>query len=305
MSFVDEEIASQPECWNAAVELLQRDGSLDLPEPGERLAVVGCGTSSFVAQAYAARREAAGQGWSDAFAASEYPESRQYDAVIVLSRSGTTTEAVRFLDRLHERTAAQPPRTLAVTTDAESPLAQRATHRVVLSMATERSVLQTRWATTALALLRAALGEELAGMIPEAEQAVAEPFPARPDAYEHLAFLGRGWTVGLANEAALKCREAAGFWTESHSAMEYRHGPISAVTGNTLVWSLGPVPAGLDREVAELGGRLVASDLDPMAELIRIQRYAVALARAAGQDPDRPRGLSYSVLLPDHDDPVA
>lgn len=301
MAFVDQEIASQPECWKAAAELAH-DRSLGLPEPGERLAVIGCGTSSFVAQAYAARREAAGQGWSDGFAASEYPTGRRYegyDVVMVLSRSGTTTEAVRFLDRLHEEKAGQAPRTLAVTTDGNSPLARRAAHSVVLSMATERSVLQTRWATTALALLRASLREDVAGLIPQAERAVDVPAPARPDAHEHFVFLGRGWTVGLAHEAALKCREAAGAWTESHSAMEYRHGPISAVTGSTLVWSLGPVPDGLDREIAALGGALVAPDLDPMAELIRIQRFAVALARAAGRDPDRPRGLSYSVVLPD------
>src|SRR3712207_7559300 len=40
-------------------------------------------------------------------------------------------------------------------------------------------------------------------------------------------FLGRGWTIGLANEAALKLRESAQAWTESYPAMEYRHGPIS------------------------------------------------------------------------------
>ena len=44
-----------------------------LPQPGERVAVVGCGTSWFMAQAYAALREASGQGETDAFAAIGVP----------------------------------------------------------------------------------------------------------------------------------------------------------------------------------------------------------------------------------------
>ncbi len=52
----------------------------------------------------------------------------------------------------------------------------------------------------------------------------------RPRRYRRIVFLGAGWTVGLASEAALKLREAAGAWTESYPAMEYRHGPISAAS---------------------------------------------------------------------------
>ena len=71
-----------------------------LPAPGERVAVAGCGTSWFMAQSYAAAREEAGQGETDAFAASEMPPGRRYDRVLVLSRSGTTTEILQLLDRL-------------------------------------------------------------------------------------------------------------------------------------------------------------------------------------------------------------
>src|SRR5437763_1533383 len=52
-------------------------------------------------------------------------------------------------------------------------------------------------------------------------------------------FLGRGWTVGLADEAALKIREAAQLHAESYPSMEYRHGPISLAGPRTLVWLLG------------------------------------------------------------------
>ena len=63
-----------------------------LPAPGERVAVIGCGTSWFIAQSYAAAREESGQGETDAFTASEMPRARRYDRLLVLCRSGTTTE---------------------------------------------------------------------------------------------------------------------------------------------------------------------------------------------------------------------
>jgi fructoselysine-6-P-deglycase FrlB-like protein len=66
---IEAEIASQPACWRRAAELVAGT-RLALPEHGERVAVAGCGTSWFVAQSYAAAREAAGHGETDAFAAS-------------------------------------------------------------------------------------------------------------------------------------------------------------------------------------------------------------------------------------------
>ncbi|MGW0585340.1 hypothetical protein ACWD25_57915, partial [Streptomyces sp. NPDC002920] len=67
MSQTEIEIATQPDCWRQAVALARRpDGpaSASLPRPGERVAVVGCGTSWFIAQAYAALRESGGHGES-------------------------------------------------------------------------------------------------------------------------------------------------------------------------------------------------------------------------------------------------
>src|SRR5580704_14520511 len=94
----EQEVASQPACWRRAGPLAA-DVAGVLPARGERVAVAGCGTSWFMAQSYAAAREAAGHGETDAFAASEMPLGRAYDRVLVLSRSGTTTEIVQLLDR--------------------------------------------------------------------------------------------------------------------------------------------------------------------------------------------------------------
>jgi CRISPR-associated protein Cas5a/b/c len=45
------------------------------------------------------------------------------------------------------------------------------------------------------------------------------------------------------------------------------------------------------------GAHVECSGLDPMADLIRAQRLAVALAEAKGLNPDKPRHLTRSVLL--------
>ncbi|MGV9327914.1 SIS domain-containing protein [Streptosporangium sandarakinum] len=284
------EIASQPDCWRRVAEV----PAGALPRRGERVAVVGCGTSWFIAQAYAALRERAGHGETDAFAASEAPAGRSYNRVLALTRSGTTTEVLELLERL--RPTGTP--TTAITADPSTPVMTLADEVVVLDFADEESVVQTRFATTQLALLRAHLGEDVSGAIADAERVLAEPLPDELISAEQFTFLGRGWTYGLALEAALKMREACRAWTESYPAMEYRHGPISIAGPGRITWMLGEAPGGLRGEVEATGGSFVESGLDPMAELVRVQRVAVARARAAGLDPDRPMHLTRSVILP-------
>ncbi len=288
-AFVDAEIASQPETWRAAADLAPTVAGA-LPRKGERVAVVGCGTSWFVAMAYAVLREQAGQGLTDAFAGSEYPRTREYDRVLAISRSGTTTEVIELLAALRET------RTTLITAVADSPAAGVADETVALPFADEQSVVQTRFATSTLALLRAHLGEDVEQLAAQAEAALGIPVDDLLDA-DQCSFVGRGWAVGLTYEAALKTREAAQFWSESYPAMDYRHGPIAIAQPGRLVWTLGAAPAGLAEEVAETGARFVDHDLDPMAGLIVAQRFAVGLAKARGLDPDNPRSLTRSVIL--------
>jgi fructoselysine-6-P-deglycase FrlB-like protein len=291
VSHVDTEIASQPACWRSAIALAA--DARGLPKPGERVAVIGCGTSLFMGQAYAVRREESGKGETDAFAASEFPAGRRYDRIVALSRSGTTTEVLTALGQVPAGTP-----TVALTADPRTPVGRAATETVVLDFADEESVVQTRFATSSLVLLRAHLGDDVAALAGQAEQAVGGPLPDAAIGARQFTFLGQGWTVGLANEAALKLREASNSWTESYPAMEYRHGPISITDGGSCVWVFGPPPGGLADDVARTGATFVVSDLDPLADLIRAQRLAVALAAAKGLDPDQPRNLSRSVILP-------
>jgi len=289
MSAIEQEVASQPAVWLEA-GLLDTDGLL--PPRGARVAAIGCGTSLYIAQAYAAVREAGGHGETDAFPASEIPAGRAYDAVLAISRSGTTTEVLDAVAEAGRRT-----RTVAVSAVTGSPLAQAVSRAVLLPFADERSVVQTRFATTTLALLRAQLGEDLAHAIADAHTTVEADLPDGALDRGQFTFLGRHWTVGLANEAALKMREASLSWSESYPAMEYRHGPISIGDKHSLVWMLGAPPDGLRAEVEATGATWVESNCDPMAELIRAQRLAVAVGRGRGLDPDNPRNLTRSVIL--------
>ena len=290
---IESEVASQPACWRRAAGMAAgvRSG---LPAGGARLAVAGCGTSWFMAQAYAAAREASGHGETDAFAASEMPPGRAYDQVLVLSRSGTTTEILQLLDRLRGTVP-----TIAIVADAATPVGRAADTVIELPFADEESVVQTRFATTELALLRAGLGADIEPSAEAAERVLAQPLPPALLAARQFTFLGTGWTVGLAAEAALKLREAAGMWTEAYPAMEYRHGPAAVTGDGSVVWMLGTPPDGLGADVAAAGGLAWLSGGDPLAELVRVQRVAVALARARGLDPDRPRNLARSVILAD------
>ena len=286
MTYLHDEIASQPEVWARTLDM----SVSGLPTPGERVAVIGCGTSYYMAQAYAALREVAGHGETDAFPASEFPAARPYDRVVALCRSGTTTEVLAALGR-----STAP--TVALTGDPATPVTDVAGTVIALDFADDRSVVMTRFATSVLVLLRASLGESLAGLPAEAERALATPLAPELLAAEQVTFLGTGWTFGLANEAALKLREAAQTWTESYHAMEYRHGPISIAAPGRAVWVLGPVPDGLAEQVRATGAYLERSDGDPLASLVRVHRLAEARAEARGLNPDQPRALTRSVIL--------
>ena len=290
MSAIEQEIASQPALWRLAAGL--GAAGEHLPPSGARVAAIGCGTSRYMAEAYAAAREDAGVGETDAFAASETPGGRRYDAVLAISRSGTTSEVVAALSAL-------PPGvpTHAVVGVAGTPIARAVDRAVVLDFADEASVVQTRFATTALVYLLVSLGLDVERAAADAERALAADLPVTPGAGGGFVFLGRRWTVGVAAEAALKLREAALQWAESYPALEYRHGPIALADDGTVVWPFGDVEADLLDDVRETGAAVVESDLHPLAQLVLVQRTAVALAKARSLDPNRPRNLTRSVVL--------
>ena len=287
---IDQEIVTQPQNWLQAAAAAP-DYAKVLPAPGERVALVGCGTSWFMSMAFAGLRESLGLGESDAYTASEMNYGRRYDRVIALTRTGTTTETVEVLERLKGTVP-----TAVITAQGDSPATAAADAAIVLDFCGEQSVVSTRFATSSLALLRAHIGQELE---PIAAQAAAMLEVSVDDyaAVEQISFLGTGWAIAMAFEAALKTRETAQFWAETHPAMDYRHGPISIAQEGRLTWCFGAPPKNLQRDVEATGALFETRDIDPMAHLVLAHRTAAKIAHNRGVNPDQPRHLSRSVVL--------
>jgi fructoselysine-6-P-deglycase FrlB-like protein len=292
-AYVLAEIASQPDCWARALQTAASAAEV-LPARGERVAVIGCGTSWHIAAAIATARQAAGHGDTDAFPASEFPV-RAYDSVIAVTRSGTTTEVLDAMS-----TVPASIRKIGITADASTPIAQAVDRLLVLDYADEQSVVQTRFATTALTAARAHLGHDLRPVIEQARAALAADIDKTVLDRPHYVFLGTGWAMGVAREAALKVQEAAAAWSEAYPAMEYRHGPIAAATEGSVVWLFGIDDDALVTDIRRTGATVVASNRDPQAELVLAQRVAVATAQIRGLDPDQPRFLGRSVVRVGH-----
>lgn len=297
MTHLSEEIRTQPDNWRAVATRLD-EVSAALPTPGERVLVVGCGTSYYMAQAYAAARAASGQGVTHAVAASELIDGAEgdYDRLIALTRSGTTTEVIGVLNRVKGAI-----RTTGIVATPGTPVTELVDEAILLPEVDEQSVVQTRFATTALSLLWASVGIDPASAADQAAAVLAEADPLADlgdiAALEQVTFLGRGRGVGLAEEAALKLRESAQFWTESYPALEYRHGPISIAQPNRIVWVFGEAPSGLAGDVAATGATFVCTDREPLAELVRVHLLCERLADLKGLNPDAPRHLTRSIIL--------
>ncbi|MEI7058245.1 sugar isomerase [Nocardioides sp. CCNWLW239] len=286
------EIATQPADWLAARDTAERFADA-LPQAGEKVAVVGCGTSLYMAQAYAALREEQGQGITDAWTPTEARLDRGYDRLLAITRSGTTTEVVDLLTRLGGRIPA------TVVSSSPGTPALEIAEPILTPEVDERSVVQTRFATTTLAMLRWHLGHDLSQAAEQAQQIIDAGVDGFGPALtaDQLTFVGRGWTNGVAQEAALKLRESAQLWTESYPMMEYRHGPLSISAPGRVVWAFGDLVAGFAEDVAVTGADLMHSEVDPLAELVRVHLLCVERARRAGLDPDAPRNLTRSIIL--------
>jgi fructoselysine-6-P-deglycase FrlB-like protein len=279
---------SQPEIWARVIREAPATTPV-LPGAGEKVLAVGCGTSYYVADSYAKRRNAAGLGRTRAAIPAELEWVDDDEVVVVVSRSGTTADVLELAQRIRAT-----HRVVGVIGAPGTPLVDACHEVVLLDYADEESVVQTRFSTSVLVLLRASLGEDLADLPAAAQSAldlpVADPLP------QHVVFLGTGPGVGVAEEAALKVQESAGVWAEAHPVREYQHGPISSAGPATLVWGLDPLDPGLRAAVLATGAQVVEPALDAHAQLPAVHRLALALAAAAGRDPDRPPHLARSVV---------
>lgn len=289
MSYFEQELAAQPELWRRVVELA---ADAPLPKAGERVAVIGCGTSLYMAQAAASFRESQGFGLTDAFPASEFASSRKYDTLVAISRSGTTTEVLEAV-----RGVVPGTHVLGIIGSGGCPLADLVADKIVLSFADEQSVVQTRFATTALSLLLSSWGWDVEASAGRADKVLATEVSGAVETAQQFVFLGRGLAAAIASEAGLKIREVLGAWSEAYPTMEFRHGPISAIGDHSLVWILDDAEPGIDSEILKTGAQLIRSEGDPLAELVRVHKAAAHLAALRGIDADHPRFLTRSIIL--------
>jgi glucosamine--fructose-6-phosphate aminotransferase (isomerizing) len=341
-----QEITSQPEVWRATLEQFTADRagleSLLQQTQFDQIAAIGCGSTHYLAQAAAAALSHCTGIPSRPFPSSElwlFPSSVPAIETLLLaiSRSGTTTETLRALARFREAGAGP---VLTITCYPDSPLAQQADFVLAAPAAQEQSVAQTR-SFASMFLLTQLLSALLArndGMLerlrrlPNALQSLVERLGDLPKRLgedtdvEQFFFLGGGPLYGLANEVMLKMKEMTLSHSEAYHPLEFRHGPMSMVTGRTLVVGLLS-DTGLAQELrvledmARLGARTLALIEDASAfgrwqpddvvelrsgltewergalYLPVLQRLAYHRSVAKGLNPDRPRNLEAVVEL--------
>jgi glutamine---fructose-6-phosphate transaminase (isomerizing) len=203
---------------------------------------------------------------------------------------------------------------LALVNDLIAPLAAGADIVLDQSAGAEESVAATKsvgCSLLAIDLLAAALAGRSAdneahgaAVANAAEQALTSPHdPTALDAIDSAYIIGRGDSLPIALEAALKLKEVVSLHAEAMSAAEVMHGP-GALAGKRLgvlgFAGLGAAGASVVdalRVLAEQGSPttlVVASDHEPAAAVALLARFYAALpslARRRGHDPDRPTAL--------------
>lgn len=341
------EILSQPRYWSECLNhLQQRDTAASIREllgdAGEWL-FIGCGSSYYIALAAAAVWTAVTGMKARAFPASEillFPElvlaGSSKPAAALISRSGSTSETVRAAEVLKQKRV----RTLAVTCTEGNPLQELTSCGLALPPCDEQSTVMTRSFTSLLLGLQFlasgwAQNQKLTeniGKLPELAapglknlgSRIQEFVDARQ--FEDYVCLGQGPFYGLACETALKITEMSTSYAQSFHTLEFRHGPKSIVSPETLVIFLlseqgYSAECDLLEESKGLGGTTISitnradararasSDLSiefgfDLPELARIVPYIFAgqliglyTGLKKGLDPDNPRHLTRVVML--------
>jgi len=243
---------------------------------------------------------------------------------VAISQSGRSPDIVE-MQRAARRGGALA---VALVNEVASPLAKEADILLPLCAGPERSVAATKSMIAGLvagaSLVAAwredgALADAIAGL-PDILRGQNAPPPA--DMLDRLAsarsafVLGRGATLAIAAEAALKLKETCAIHAEAYSAAEVLHGPAELVNPGFPVIAFVPSDAAREgmlatlAQLADAGATVIAIEacgaddahrlavakvdatlLEPVVMIHRFYRVAEALALRLGRDPDRPRNL--------------
>ena len=298
---------------------------------GRRIVVTGAGSSFYIAQVAAGAMAAECRLPAVAVPLSEVllrprgafaTDGPGDQPVVVVSRSGTTTEAIEVVRMVHER--GHP--TLAVTCRPRSAMAALADSALAVPEGDEDAVVMTRSfvaLSTLLMRLGARLGDSafaddldrLPSRWPETDPDVELAIELAAAAPTRVVILGGGPAFGIANEAMLKLTETSRIPAAAYHPLEFRHGPIAVCEPGVLVIGvLGGDSTRVERRVLDESARLGATtwvlgpdgpgrDLGDVARLPLVlhplQALALGIAVERGLDPEQPRHLGRVVVLAD------
>jgi len=343
------EILSQPTTWTETARRLEQNAELleisQILSREEPCLFVACGSSYYLSRTIAAQWTTLLQASSTAvpasellFAPHELLERTGARQVVLVSRSGQTTEVLRAAEWLKANARV---RTLGVTCSETSALRELCTHTVQLPWADERSMVMTR-SFTSILLLFERLGAKFSGDagllsaldgLPEktttwlaANADKIRAFGAKRR-FADFVFLGQGAHYWLAQEAALKLTEMSSSYAQAYHTLEFRHGPKAIASADTLITFLlsdaaAEEESALARELKKLGAAtfVVANRATPALrreadllielgleelEYVRLAMTAIpaqllglAVGLRKGLNPDVPKNLTRAVVLP-------
>lgn len=325
----EREIREQPDVWRSIAESNKAE-TLARAIRDRDVVLLGSGSSLFMSQlgALALRRRGIR---AHALAATEAPLDNvayRNAVVIACSQSGRSTDLLDALDIL------APRELIALTNTPDSMLGRRANITIDLGAGPEVAVPASKSVTATAAILLWAAGlmsgshSRGASTLTETAEDVRSWLDGRDldavqDAASRIArrrsvvIVAAGYGVPVANECALKLKEASYIHAEGFSAGEFRHGsaaildPSCAIIGIVDDVSRNVVNRPLVEAVqAEslrytIGGRIgdipllgpvVGEAFNTLAWLVAAQVLALYTGRAKFVESDAPRGLTKTMV---------
>lgn len=318
MNATERTILEQFDYWHQALTL---DLEAVRLEPGP-VAVIGCGTSYYLAQSIAAVLNASGHHGAIAVPAGEWHLRRASYIpdvkvqVLALSRSGSTTETVNAAKASLEA----GERVIGITCEKNSQLERVSTHCIYAPTHPLEDIVMTTSASLMLLIGLALAGTKITPEGINQAQKLLEQTRDRLDVLiqgrSHFVYLGGGSLYGIASEGALKLMEMSLSFSQAYHPLEYRHGPISLIDERSLAVMLYS-PDTLEQEtklVSELrekGAKVIgfggAGDLSlelPDTSALRglialptLQWLGERVAQGKGLNTREPRHLTKVVVL--------
>ncbi|RUW99840.1 SIS domain-containing protein [Mesorhizobium sp. M8A.F.Ca.ET.059.01.1.1] len=244
-------------------------------------------------------------------------------AAIAISQSGKSPDIVAMAEAA-TRTGAT---SMALTNTLPSPIAHACSHALDIMAGPEKAVAATKSYVNSIVAGLAVLSEwtadaalkravaDLPKHFAEAIKLEWQDFAAEVGDSDSIYVLGRGPTLAIAGEAALKFKETTGIHAEAYSAAEVLHGPVALVGTRFPVLALAARDAG-EASIAETADALGALGAlvhttsaratnarrlpfvetghpitDALVLILPFYGFVEAWSRARGNNPDAPANL--------------